>query len=809
MATNRLILGICLVAVLSGCIPSVTPANTPEPTFTVPPGSTPSETPLPSTTPLPTQIPEVRVSTGDQAFFNGDYNTALAEYQAAFDTSSDPAVRAAALWGIGRVQYEITNYGIALVSIQQLVREYPVSPNAARAYFLMGDIFMLLQRYIEAALAYTAYINLQPGVIDALVQERIGDAYNSAGEYTKAIGAYKLSIAASHTGDNTALQIKIARAYVSQGDTVTALQLFDAISAATSNDYVKAQMDLLSGQVYLSLGKTDLAYHSFLDAVDNYPLAYDSYSALVALVNAGVPVSDLNRGLVDYFAKQYGYALDAFQRYNSSNPQNDGTVVYYKALTYYYLGDYENAVSTWELFIENYPDNPHWVDAWDGNGDLPGIAYTQWYWLDQSDAAVQTLLSFVQKTPNDASAPAFLMDAARIQERDGKLEEAASTWERVANDYPGSELVPQALFWTGITRFRLGKYSDSLVAFQRDAILSTLPEDQARADFWIGKSQQVLGDNASAKAAWQRTASIDPTDYYSLRAQDMLFNRVPFTLATPKTLAMDLEVERKDAEAWLRVTFQLAPGTDLSGLGSFHSDPRIIRGTEMLALGLGTEASAEFDNLASEIANNAADTYRLANYLLSLGMYYPAIFAFRRVLTLAGMSTQAQTLGAPIFFNHIRYGLYYLDIVVPAAKQTGFDPLFVLSVIRQESLFDNFAASPYAIGLMQITPDTGQLTAENLGWPVHYKTADLTRPLVSITLGTTYLLTQKNNTNGNLFTVLASYNAGPNASPIWRNLSGPDSDLFVEVIRSEETRDYLRSIYEIYSMYHLLYPTLP
>ncbi len=104
---------------------------------------------------------------------------------------------------------------------------------------------------------------------------------------------------------------------------------------------------------------------------------------------------------------------------------------------------------------------------------------------------------------------------------------------------------------------------------------------------------------------------------------------------------------------------------------------------------------------------------------------------------------------------------------------------------------------------MQITPDTGQLIADNLGWPPNYTSDDLYRPMVSIGLGATYLEQQRIRFNGDLFTALAAYNAGPEAASIWSDLSGPDSDLFLEVIRISQTSDYIRSIYEIYSMYRI------
>ncbi len=256
--------------------------------------ATPSLTPTlfvvtPTPLPTPTPIPAVRVETGDRALFNGDYARARGEYQIAVDTSPDPEVRAAALWGLGRVEYEDGNFASALVTLRQLSADYPNSQYAAYAFFMLGETYVKLQRYAEAADAYSFYLSLRSGVIDAYAQERRGDSLRSARDYPAAIAAYQAALAAPQLGDALALQIKLARAYAASGDSTTALGMYDDIASRTNNDFVKAQMDLLAGQTYLSLGQNSLAYQRFLHSVDNYPLSYDSYSALVALVEAGVP----------------------------------------------------------------------------------------------------------------------------------------------------------------------------------------------------------------------------------------------------------------------------------------------------------------------------------------------------------------------------------------------------------------------------------------------------------------------------------------------------------------------------------------
>ena len=272
------------------------------------------------------------------------------------------------------------------------------------------------------------------------------------------------------------------------------------------------------------------------------------------------------------------------------------------------------------------------------------------------------------------------------------------------------------------------------------------------------------------------------------------------------TLDIDLDSERAEAAAWLRVTFGLPAETDLSGLGPLAGDPRIVRGTEFWELGLYEEARLEFEDLREFVSVSPENSFRLANYMLDLGLYRSAIFAARQVLTLAGLDEHSTSLAAPAYFNHVRYGTYYADLIVPNAEAQGLHPLFLFSVIRQESLFEGFVRSTAgARGLMQIIPSTGASVARSIGWPVAFDPEDLYRPNVSVRLGTQYMASNLGLLEGDLYAALAAYNAGPGNASIWKDLAGNDPDLLLEIVRFQETRDYIRYIYEIYTIYRTLY----
>jgi soluble lytic murein transglycosylase len=503
---------------------------------------------------------------------------------------------------------------------------------------------------------------------------------------------------------------------------------------------------------------------------------------------------------VDYYSEQYDVALAAFDRYIAANPADDGTAHYFRAQTLRALQRNQEAVDEYNLFISNYPAHANWVDAWQDK------AFLQWSALDDYAGASKTLLDFVDQSHDSPFAATMLMDAARIMERDGRLADAAKTWERVADEYPTAQQGTDALFLAGISRYRLLDYAGALTTFQRQLLLATEPEDRARAYLWIGKAQNALGDKVAAQDSWRQGQAADPAEYYGLRARDLLMDRAPFETPSNVNLNPDMDKERKEAETWLRVSFNLPPETDLSGPGALAQDPRFVRGTELWELGMYDEARLEFESLRASVELSPTDNFRLANHLAGIGLYRSAVFAARQVLTLAGQDTQQASLTAPAYFNHLRYGLYYHDLIINEAQKYGLDPLFMFSVIRQESLFEGFVrSSAGAHGLMQIIPSTGQQIANELNWPPEYGDSDLYRPLVSVTFGSYYLQKTRDMLKGDIYGGLAAYNAGPGNALVWQQLAGGDPDLMLEIIRFEETRNYIRYIYEIYSTYRSLY----
>ncbi len=783
----------CSTPVAVRFFPTATLAATTTPT------QTPTATATPTQPPTPTPPPQVRIENAEKELTAGNFEQARRDFQAAQSGAADPEIQAVAALGLGRSLYLAHNYSNASDALRAMIAAYPQSKRLADAYFFLAQSLTEQKIYDQAAEAYTKFLELRPGVLDAYIQEMRGDAYMNAGNPGAAAAAYDASIKAPQIGTTVWIELKLGKAYIALGDFTNAIKKYLEIYEKSDNYYARAQADFLLGQAYMAIGQPEQAHARFLDAITAFPKSYDSYSGLVQMVNDGVVVSDLSRGMVDYYAGQYGPAIDAFTRYIATASELDAAPYHYRALSRVANGEPGPAIDDWNTIIEKFPADALWADAWDEK------AYTQWAYLDKYNEAADTLLQYVEKAPDSSRAPEFLFNAARVMERDNELSKAAETWATLIDKYPSAEQSYRGLFLSGVSYFRLTEYDKALTIFQRAMVLGTTPSDQAAAYLWMGKAQKAKGDDAAAKNAWEQAAQRDPTGYYSVRANELLQNLAPFSVNRPIDLGYNLAQERGQADDWLRTTFSLPDNADLNSLGELASDPRVQRGQAFWELGLYAEARSEFESLRLEVAKDPLKTYLLMNKMLDLGLYRSAILASRQILDLAGLD-DVGTLKAPAYFNHIRFGVYYKDQVVESSQKEGFHPLFLLSVLRQESMFEGFAeSSAGALGLMQIMPATGHEIASGLNWPENYEDDDLYRPEVSITMGTRYLARQRDYFNNNLYAALAAYNGGPGNTTYWKEIAGEDPDLLLEVIRSDETRQYIMQITEFFNIYRLLY----
>jgi soluble lytic murein transglycosylase-like protein len=146
---------------------------------------------------------------------------------------------------------------------------------------------------------------------------------------------------------------------------------------------------------------------------------------------------------------------------------------------------------------------------------------------------------------------------------------------------------------------------------------------------------------------------------------------------------------------------------------------------------------------------------------------------------------------------------WYDDALYPVPHwqpRGGFavDRALLYALMRHESGFDPDARSPAgAAGLMQLMPDTAAILGGR-----HERA--LFDPRINLTLGQDYVarLLREPAVRGNLFLMVAAYNAGPGNLASWRDLDHtPDSLLFIENMPAHETRQFVQRVMASYWIY--------
>lgn len=766
--------------------------------LTTPPGGVADTTTLPST-PTPTPTPEARVAIAEDAMRNGDYETALAQFQAAVD-ASDPETAAEAMLGVGRVYLLQRLYYEAAHQLGWLIDTGAVGESRTLAFFFQAKSYEALESPAQAANAYGNYLASVQTPLQGDILEMQGDAFVAAGDNASALGIYQQALAAARPEHREDIQMKIALAMTNLGDTTSALAEYLSLYDQSTNSNTKSAINLFIGRIYLAEGKAEQAYARFQLSVSDFVTSYDTYTQLVALIDAGQPVDELKRGIIDYYAGQYGVAVSALDRYMAINPTHDDVPHYFKALSLYNIGDYEGEVAEWDTLTRDHPYGDYYARA------FLEKATTQKNHLIQYNNAAQTLLQFVTISPDSPESAEYIYQAARFYEENGQLEDAARTWERVINEYPGNENAILAQFLSGICYYRLGRYLEAQVIFQKNALLSSAGPDRARAELWIGKSLDKQNKHDEAVAAYEQAVIADPTGYYSIRAEQILNGQEPFPAGSTPNLGINWEKEEADADDWMRERFNIAADVDLNPSTEITQNILYQRGDAFWQLGMKNEAFSEFEALRQELVADPINSYRLMKHMVDLGMNYTAVYAARQILDLTGMDQASFIDSAPPYLNHIRFGIYYNNLIIPSASEYGFDPLLLFSLIRLESVFEAEISSSWgAIGLAQVTPTTGAEIFGELNWPTGYTTDDLLRPVVNVKYGSYYLSKWNTYFENDLSAALASYNGGIGNTIIWKEMAGDDPDLFLEVIRASETRNYIRYIAEYYEIYKKIY----
>jgi soluble lytic murein transglycosylase len=393
------------------------------------------------------------------------------------------------------------------------------------------------------------------------------------------------------------------------------------------------------------------------------------------------------------------------------------------------------------------------------------LAVGSWRWNADDDAAA---LRFFHQTaarfPKSPQAAEALYAIGRIEQEARRYDGAFEAYRRVAERYPDAPLASEAAWRAGWVRYLAAEFAAAAQWFAR--LAARMPESaRPAAEYWGARALEQLGRRGESVEKLTHLAEFHTTSYYAGLAEERL--------------------GRRSSGAATALPADEPPPPFPPTLAGTHAE----RARVLADLGFRRLARRELDALGPDVPR-----HELIEAYQSVGAISAALRVAREVWR-DSTNTPHRDL----------YPLGYWDTVRSASERHQLDPFLVVSLIRQESLFEPEAVSPAdARGLMQLMPATARELSREGGQAVD-KSA-LFRPDVNVDLGTTLLARLLNRYEGSSAKALAAYNAGQDAVAKWERRYGDrEKDEFVELISFRETRDYVKAVLRNYRLYRRLY----
>lgn len=449
---------------------------------------------------------------------------------------------------------------------------------------------------------------------------------------------------------------------------------------------------------------------------------------------------------------------------------------------------------------------------------------------DRVDEAVGLYANLSDRLRHSASGRDSLYRAAWIAFNGGHYRDAVGLFHRYVELYPRDRSADDALWFLAWSSYRAGDLPGALESLRRLRTAYPSSTLEQRSFYWEARILARLGQTPDAREAYARTIELGPLDYYavlaSARLREIEYGPTPLAMAAMGTLiasADDVTVIEQllggsDDDSLEPAPDELPPG-GLSrrsgtqplpwGASVFDwSTPEAQRALTLMELGLNDAAAGLVDELTVLPGfDGEAVSYARARLLYELGDFNAA-YRIASIVWKRDLGGRPEGNQRAIF--HMAYPRAHERTVTKASQEFGVSPLLVLSIMRQESAFDDRARSfASAHGLMQIIPTTARRIAQELGHE-QFNNGWLNHPETNVRFGAWYLAQLSRKFRGHLGLAIAAYNAGPLAVESWVDDFGAlSTDEFVEQIPYKETRGYVKRVLSNLAAYTELYESRP
>lgn len=575
--------------------------------------------------------------------------------------------------------------------------------------------------------------------------------------------------------------LELARLAIAEKSYAEAIELCRELRSQRSKNEISDEAAYLLGRAHEALGDAKRAYSTYQELRRASPLSSPAAAARKAvaalrekspdLFGLTTPEALLAEGELLAREQVYSEAEKLYRKVLEQTSKNTSRPRVLAALANVYRAQRKRDEAN-PLLVEiaqRYPESAEAPAA------LNQLAMNHWN-RDDDAKALEYFKRLRERYPKSSLVDYAEYASARIYESEGKQDEALAAYQSLAKK-PGDGQPREDAAWRAAWIYYLRKDDKNAnAAFKRIASGKNNTRWRAAALYWQARTAARMEQKEEAKQLFLAVLRDPEETYYRGAAAGWL-----------QRLGGAVE-EKKPAEP----TIATITPPPLTPSQSFH----FSRAQELSELAMNAQAVAELD----EVKTLGAEELSLR---LLLMREYARNGGYARSVALAH---QVQFPRSSEELARYRYPLAYWDMVQKLAKENGIDPHLVVSLIRQESLFDPKAVSPAAaIGLMQLLHSTATRTAARASLPPPPR-EKLFEPEVNLALGIHHLKELLQKYSNSLIKAIAAYNAGENAVSRWETqLAAADDDEFIERIPYPETQLYVKLVLRNLRVYRTLY----
>jgi peptidoglycan lytic transglycosylase len=374
----------------------------------------------------------------------------------------------------------------------------------------------------------------------------------------------------------------------------------------------------------------------------------------------------------------------------------------------------------------------------------------------------------------------------------GRKAEAATAFQRLADEYPKGNFRDKGLWQAAWSAYRDSDWSGALKflsALEKGAV--DFPT-QGKAVYWQARVREKQGDKTKAREEFQRAARVSPYSYYGFFSLKRLKGSKEIS-ETPE-VPPEWKISKTDPG---RAT-PPAEKNDSSSSEDLHFRKALF----LYQADMGRQSLTELQTAIKQSEGNSSALRRLLEEARRSDAYYMPVLMGQKYWD-TFKSIFADERAAEDYRVDLQFPFAFRPEVQRAAKEFSLSPYLIVALMRQESAFQPWVvSSANAQGLMQMLPATARMRARSLGG----STGDLLDPSDNIRLGTAELKGLLDLFSGNWIQAIAGYNAGPGRPRQWAAQNGSlEDDEFIEEIPFAETNLYVKLVLRNYWAYKTLY----